>query len=170
MKFSGLLHSLALCGAVLALTGCLTSKKSTVKETQTTNASGVVSTTFATNSVITVNQAALDLEAGVLQGVTSLAVTITLQKDPAALEPIQDAQTALSGLINGATTNSISQIMEVAGAKNATLQTELAPLVQQASELEQQLIGKYGATIAGEISLAQAKALNLGITAALPKK
>lgn len=157
-------------GVGFIIAGCMTSKTSTVTGTSTTNAAGVVTTIYATNTVTTVNQANLDIDALGLQSIVSIAVTVTVQKDPGALQPIKDIQAALTGIINGANTNSVTQILAVAGQNNAALQAEIAPLVTQASAFEQNLIVKYGTQVGGQISLAMAKAALAGIGVGLAGK
>jgi hypothetical protein len=142
----------------------MTSKTTTV--TQSTNSAGAV--TSATNVVVTVNQANLALDCAGIQAATGIAVSLTLQKDPAAKPEIQNIQTALSGILNGAGTNSVNQIATLIGSsKNAAVVANLTPVVNSMSSLEQSMIAKYGAAVGGQFGLAIATAISNGINSGL---
>ena len=158
MKMKHVLCVLAL--AAMLPTGCMTSKQSTV--TESTNSAGFVS--YQTNDVTVVNQANLALDCAGIQAAMGLAVSMTLQKDPGAKPEIQNIQTALTGILNGANTNSVKQIATLIGSStNAVVAANLTPLVVTMSTLEQSLIQKYRATTGGQIGLAIATAINNGI-------
>jgi hypothetical protein len=153
LTFSLALASLALCA------GCLTSKQTSV----TQGASGPV-----TNTVTVVNQANLLLDSSVLQGATAIAVSVAVQKDPSVVPALKDAQTALTGILNGASTNSASQILSTLGqSSNPALAAEITPLVGTVSGLEQSLLAKYGTNVTGQITIALAKAVNAGFATGL---
>jgi hypothetical protein len=147
--------------------GCLTDKTSSV--TATTNTQfGVTTTNYATNTVVTVNSNALALDCAGIQSLTGLGVSVAIQEDPKAKQIIQNIQTALSGVLNGAGTNTVLQIQSLIGSSgNAAVTSNLAPVVNSLSSLEQTLVKKYGATVGGQIGLALATAVNVGITAGL---
>jgi hypothetical protein len=145
-------------------TGCMTSKQSTV--TEATNSAGVIS--YQTNVVTVVNQANLDLDCAGIQAATGLAVSMALQKDPAAKPALVNIQTALSGILQGANTNSVKQIATLIGSStNPAVAANLTPLVSTMSTLEQSLIQKYGASTGGQIGLAIATAISNGINSGL---
>jgi hypothetical protein len=132
-----------------------------------TNSAGVI-TPASTNTVI--NQAALDFDASALQGGATLALSYIIPKDPGIVPDLRIAQTSLSAILNGATTNTVSQVLTLLGqSSNATLSTNIAPLVAQGNAYEQSLIAKYGAANAGKVTLALAGALNNALVATLPK-
>lgn len=147
---------------ILENTGCT----STSTVTESTNSAGVV--TSVTNTITTVNEAALLLDTSILQGATAIAVSTIVQKDPSAVPALKQAETALGEVLGGATTNSTQQILTALGqGSNATLTAEIAPLVGTISGLEQTLLQKYGATVSGEITIAIAKAVTSGFAVGL---
>jgi len=153
--------------SVCLITGCLTSKTTTVTP-GSTNSLGVV-TSPVTNTVTTVNTVNLTLDASVLQAVTATAVSIAIQKDPAAAPILQNVATALGGILNGASTNTTAQVIALLGSNNnnAAIATELGPLINIVSAEEQTLLSKYGLTVSGQITLAIAKAVDSGFIVGL---
>lgn len=151
------------CFLIAALTGCLTSKTQTV----TTNPNG----TFSTNTVTTVNQANLALDSAGLQSLTSISVSLLVNKDPGLVAPLRDAQTALDGILNGSNPQSEAQVVAMLNAKgDKDLTTEITQLQQAVSQLEQDLLKKYGATVAGEVSVALTRAVERGLRVGLAGK
>jgi len=139
----------ALVGALLALpAGCMTSKT-------------------ATGATI-VNTNNLALDCAIIQSAAAIGTSVAVQKDPTVVPILQNVQVALGGVLNGANATTTAQALQLIGASsNPTLGQEVAPLIGMASALEQQLLAKYGAGGAGQISLAIARALYSGITAGL---
>jgi hypothetical protein len=158
-KFSKILStSCALVATSLIFVGCLTSKTTTTNPT---------TGTVTTNTVV--NQANLLLDTSILQGATSIAVSVAVQKDPSVVPALQNVQVALTGILNGANTNTTSQVLAVLGkSSNPTLVTEITPLINTVSGLEQSLLAKYGTNVSGTITLAIAKAVDAGLIASLP--
>jgi hypothetical protein len=154
--------SLLLAAGLLltSLTGCLTSKN------VTTNPDG----TLTTNTVVNTGQ--LTIDCAVVQLNTAIGVSFAVQKDPAIIPTLKDVSAALDGILHGATTNSANQILALVdkGNKNPVISANIGPVVQQASDLEQQLVKKYGATASGQIVIAVATAFNAGLTAGLAGK
>jgi hypothetical protein len=160
----------ALCGACCCalIAGCMTSKTTTVTPAATNTVNGVTTTNFTTNVVVTVNQATLALDCAGIQAAAGLAVSLTVQKDPAAKPILQNIQTTITGVLNGAGANSVSQIAGLfGGSGNAAVVQNLTPVVNQMSSLEQSLVAKYGATVGGQITIAILNALNNGIAQGL---
>lgn len=153
-------------GAIMTMlqSGCATSSEKVV--TPYTNALGQI--VYVTNTLVTVNQAVLDIEAGAVTDLASFATSEAIKKDPSAKPILIKIQTGLTGVINGAGTNSTAQIIGLfSNSGNATITSEFAPVVTKVSQIEQSLITKYGSTVAGQIILAFAKALLAGITQGL---
>lgn len=151
-------------GLALILCGCATTKTTSV--TSSTNALG--QTIQTTNVVVAVNQANLALDCAGIQAATGLAVSIALQQDPSARADVLNVQATLNGILKGADSNSVAQITSLLKSSgNAAVTRNLAPLVSQASSLEQSLVAKYGTTVGGQIALAVANAINAGITSGL---
>lgn len=142
--------------------GCLTSQE-TVLSPAGTNAQGTVS--YATNVVTVVNTNALAVDCLAIQTATSLAVAAAEAEDPALAPALADARIALGGLLNGANSNSVPEILGAVGTTNAAFASVVGPLVADASALEQTLKSKYGASISGQIVIAilQAVAQGLGV-------
>jgi LysM repeat protein len=149
--------------AVVALTpGCLTSKKQVV--------TGTTATGFTPHTVVTVNQAVLDADCLVVKVVATQATQRLAAKGGGTVQTLRDIETALNGIISGANTGSAGQVIKLIGVKPNDTATadEVTQLVKDLSDYEQSLIQKYGATVAGQISLAIAKAVYAGMAAALP--
>ena len=133
---------LLLAGAVAVIcatagggfTGCTTS--SVIATTNT--ATGVV--TLTTNRVL--DQVGLDTTSLVVDAVVGLGLPVIAQEWPASVPDIKDAYTALSGVANGATTNSPSQILSLIGQKQQVpaLSNAVALAVAKLSALEQKLL------------------------------
>jgi hypothetical protein len=154
--------SIPCIGLLLLAVGCMT----TTTVTSSTNAVGVV--TKQTNVLVTVNAANLALDCAAIQTLTGLTVSVTLFKDPSAKVALQDISTAITGIIAGANTNSVSQLAALFGSQtNAAVLANLAPVVSSASSLEQSLLKKYGAVVGAQIGLAIITAVGNGITAGL---
>jgi hypothetical protein len=163
---------MSVMGMVLAaglLAGCMMSKTTTVTPGGTT-AGGVV---FApvTNTVTTVNEANLALDCGVLQGLVAASVSIVVQKEPASIPALKDAELALDGILNGADTNTTAQAIALLGKNsNPVLATEMTTLINTMSVLEQQLLAKYGQNVGGQIALAISQAVYGGFVIGLAGK
>ena len=155
-----------LLAASCLLTGCLTGKVSTITPAST-NSLGII-TGPVTNTVTIVNTNNLLLETAVLQSATAIGVGVAVQKDPSIVQALTDAQIALDGILNGASTNTPAQVAALLGNNsNPTIQGEIMPLITMASVLEQQLLAKYGTTVGGQISMAILRALDRGLAAGL---
>jgi hypothetical protein len=138
--------------SVIAFSGCLTNKTPVITGPSTNSATGVI-TGPTTNEVTTVNEANLTLDASVLQLVGTPALIYALEKDPSARPIVLDIQVALTGAINGANTNVVSEINRLVGGDTA-LQASILPLIQGASSLEQSLLAKYGSVAGVQITQA----------------
>lgn len=157
---------LCLAPLLMFTSGC----KTTSTVTPTTNTvTGVV--TLTTNTVQVVDPVALSLAVAGSEGITAIAVTTVVKKDPGAIPVLKDAQTALTGVLTGASASSTSQVLATLGQSNdATLSAAMTPIIQQISVLEQGLIARFGAQAGGQITLAIASAVNAGITVGLAGK
>jgi hypothetical protein len=163
-------NSLLLTTALLAIAsftaGCLTSRTTTVTP-GTVNADGTTNAAV-TNTVVTVNEANLAIDCSILTTTTSLAVSLAAQDDPKVVPALKQAQIALDGVLNGANPNTTTQILNALGGKlNPTAAGNITGIVSSASSLEQNLLKKYGASVAGEITLAIARAIDDGLTQGL---
>jgi len=146
-------------GLTLIASGCLTSR------TVTSNPNG----TFTTNVVV--NQAQLTIDCAVIQVNTAIGVSIAVQKDPSIIPTLKDVSLTLTGILQGANTNSAAQILALVNEKNnPVIKDNIGMVVSQASNLEQQLLAKYGANAHGQIVIAIATAFNSGLTAGLAGK
>lgn len=147
--------------------GCMTS--STPVVTSSTNSAGLV--TLMTNTVTTVNQANLALDSAILQGAVTVYLSVAVNKDPSIVPALKDAQLGLTGVLNGANTNSVSQILTaLKQSSNPTLAAAMAPIVNDISVYEQAMLAKYGTTVSGQISIAFAQAVNGGLAVVLVGK
>ena len=174
MKRSYSALSIPLFGAELcamaAVAGCMTTKQITPAAPASTNATtGVVTaaTPAVTNTVV--NQANLALDCMVLQGATTLAVSVVAAKDPSVVPALQLAAQGLTGIAAGLnTTNTSAEIVSALGGASTVAETAaVTALVSEANTLRLYLVGKYGATVAGQIGLAIDAALANGFTAGL---
>ncbi|MEN6533327.1 MAG: hypothetical protein ABFD89_06665 [Bryobacteraceae bacterium] len=149
---------IAFIGA-LALCGCMTSKTTTVTP------GGV------TNTVVTVNQANLALDCGVIQGITAGAVSVIVAKEPSSVPILKDAALSLDAALNGANTNTTAKVLTLLGENNnPVLAAEVTSLLGTVSSLEQQLLVKYGQKVGGQITLAITRAIYGGIEIGLAGK
>lgn len=149
--------SVALAGL---LTGCLLSKTQTV--------TGSAATGFTTNTVTTVNEGNLAIYTTTIRGATALSARIVLTHNKALAQPLQDAQTALTGIINGSNPQTVSQVLEMLKAQNDPILTrEATDLVTLASQLEQKLLSQFGQSAVGEITLKLAQAASDGLSLGL---
>ena len=154
----------ALCAGLLALAGCISGCMTTKTPVVTPGVNGGPPTT---NIVVTVNQANLAMDCAGIQAATTIAVS-EVASNQQAVAILTDFNLVLSGIINGANSNSVPQVMALLGKNgNAAIQQEITPLVAAASQLEQQLLNKYGATVSGQITIAIAKAVSNGIAVGL---
>lgn len=153
----------AVCLSAAFITGCVLGKKTTV----TTNPNG----TFTTNTVVVVNEANLALDSAALQAATAIgvnAVRIQTKNDPGVIQAMKDAKTALDGILMGASQQTTDQVLALLKANgNPALQQQVTSLVQTISALEQGLLQKYGATVAGEITLSILKSVDAGLAIGL---
>jgi hypothetical protein len=164
LKSLPLITAAALLIGCSLLPGCMTSKVTTV--THPTGGTGTV-----TNTVTVVNTNNLILDASVIQAAVATGVSVAIQKDPSTIPAFKDAQMALDGVLNGSNTNTTAQVLALLGNdSNPTIASEVTPLISVASSLEQQLLAKYGSGVAGQISLAIAKAVDAGLIVALQGK
>ena len=146
---------LILVAALASVTGCVTSKRQVV-------------TNGVTNTVVVVNEANLAFDAAGLQAATAVAVNAVLARDPSAVGPLKTAQTVLAGVLNGTSPQTTAQVIALLKAQNnSALNQEMTTLVGEISALEQKLLAQYGATVAGEISVALTKAVYSGLTVGL---
>lgn len=146
----------------LVTTGCLTSRKQVVTSTP----SG-----FTTNYVTTVNEGNLALDAGVLQASAAIAVNAALiqtHNDPQVISALKNAKVALDGILGGTSQQTTQQVVDLLKANgNPALVAQVTSIVNAVSALEQQLLAKYGTTVAGEISLEILKSLDAGLAVGL---
>ena len=155
--------------AALTFMGCMMSKTTNV----TTGGLGTNGVPFGpvTNVVITVNQANLTLDCGVIQGIAASAVSIVAQKDPNSVPVLKDIELALGGILNGADTNTTAQAIALLGKNNnPVLAIEMTSLINTMSALEQQLLAKYGQKVGGQIALAISQAVYGGFVIGLAGK
>lgn len=158
-KLVSLLSAAVLAVAILSVipftSGCLTSKQTTV-------------TNGVTNTVTVLNQAALDGYSLLAQvAATEVAQTI-VAKNPGATNVIQDIEVSLNGVISGANTSNVSQLIKLVGANNPASAAQLTALANTVSAYEQALVQKYGSTIAGQIAISFAKSINAGLGIIVP--
>jgi hypothetical protein len=146
--------------AVLVTTGCVTSKVSKVDPN-----------TGQTNIVVVVNEANLLLDSAVLQAATAIginAVRIQTKNDPGVIQALKNAKVALDGIISGANPQTTDQVLAILRTNgNAALEQQVSSLVQTASALEQQLLAKYGKSVAGEITVSILKSIDAGLAIGL---
>ena len=148
----------ALALLVAVTTGCLTSRTQTV--------SGGV-----TNTIVTVNAANLALDSAGIEAVTSIAVSTVVAKDPSVIPALKNAKTVLDGILNGSSPQTTAQVLAMLQAQNnASLSNEITSLVSSVSTLEQNLLAKYGESVAGQISVALTKAISAGLAVGLAGK
>lgn len=149
----------------LVLTGCLTSKNSTV--------SAGPNGTTVTNTTVTVNQANLSIESTLVQVAAAVAVTTVLStthNDPNVLQALKNAQVALGGIMNGTNPQTTAQVVELLKAQgNQALTDQITSLLTSISTAEQNLLNQLGAgsNVAGQISVALTKAVYSGLTVGL---
>ena len=146
-----------------AVAGCMTTKKQVVG----TDSSGA---TF-TNTVTVVNEGNLALDATGVQVATAIAVNTVLVQtkyDPQVLQALKNAKTALDGILTGVNSETSQQVVAMLKLQNnASLSSQVDTLLQAISAAEQNLLAKYGATVAGEITVAMVKAVDAGLTVGL---
>ena len=96
----------------------------------------------------------LAVDATVAIGLPAIA-----QADPATVPAIQDAYVALNGVVNGANTNSASQVLALIGqkAQNPAVGALVSNVVSKLSSWEQAEVGKLGTNQWGTIVLAEAR-------------
>jgi hypothetical protein len=146
--------------AIAAFTGCLTSKTSTV----TPNGTGG----FTTNTVTTVNEANLALDSAGLQSLVAISTSILIDNDTNLIPILYRAHVALDGILNGSNPQTTAQVLAMLKAQNnPDLTTEITSLLASVSQLEQDLLKKYGSSVAGEISVALVRAVDRGIVVGL---
>ncbi|MDE2101119.1 MAG: hypothetical protein KGL39_27980 [Patescibacteria group bacterium] len=151
---------MVLVAGMLGLAGCMTSKVTSV----TANGSGG----FSTNVVTVVNTNNLILDSAAFQGATAIAASIAIEKDPGVVPALKQAQIALDGVLNGASTNTVQDVLtSLKIQNNPVLNQQVSSLLAAASSLEQQLLAKYGVSVAGQITLSLAKAADAGLMLAL---
>ncbi|HEV2350837.1 MAG TPA: hypothetical protein VG028_13430 [Terriglobia bacterium] len=162
------LLSVLLGASLLAgLSGCMTRKVTS------TNVTGDAVTGFTTNTVtITqVNTNNLILDSAVFQGAVAIGVTAAISathQDPGVISALKNAQTALDGVLNGSNPETTAQVLTMLKANgNPALVQEINSLIASASALEQDLLVKYGAGVAGQITTALARAADAGLVVAL---
>jgi len=127
-----------------------------------------VSPAGVTNTVTLVDTNALALDAAVLEGATAISVNLIVQKDPAVVPALKDAQLALNGVLNGSNAQTTQQVLNLLKAgNNPAVASEVTSLVGVVSSLEQKLLGNYGAEAAGQITIALARAALGGIITGL---
>lgn len=151
-------------------TGCLLSHTATVTPGGTNSVTGVY-TGPVTNTVTTVNEANLALDSAALEAVASIAVSTVVSKDPSVIPVLKNAHTILDGILNGSNPQTTAQVLAMLKAQNnPTLTSEVNSLIGAANTLEQSLLAKYGQGVAGEITMALAKAINAGLATGLAGK
>lgn len=154
------LTAILLAVSAIAFTGCLTSKTQTV--------TGTAATGFSTNTVTTVNEANLALDSAGLQSMTAISVSMLVNKNAGLVPPLKNAQVALDGILNGSNPQTTAQVLAMLKAQNnADMTTEITSLVTSVSQLEQDLLKKYGASVAGEITVALVRAVDRGLIVGL---
>lgn len=130
--------SLALLVSGLAGGGCTTTEKEVSASTNTVT--GQV--TLTTNEVKVLNQAGLDTASLVVDSVVGIGLPVIAQEWPATVPDIQTAFVAISGIANGATTNSPAQVLALIGSKQQVpaLANAVTLAVNKLSALEQKLL------------------------------
>jgi hypothetical protein len=132
-----------LCGIWLT-NGCATTKTPVVTP-RSTNAAGIV-TGPTTNQVVSVNQAVFSGECLAISTAVGLGLPIVVQYDPSIKPDLHIAYVSLSGILNGASPNSASQIIAALGksATNAATSAAISNLTTVLSAWEQSELKKYG--------------------------
>jgi hypothetical protein len=89
----------------------------------------------------------------------SIGLPAIAQADPTTVPAIQDAYVALNGVVNGANTNSASQVLALIGlkAQNPAVSALVSNVVAKLSIWEQDEVGKLGTNQWGTIVLAEAR-------------
>jgi len=163
----GAIASVLLVGSLcVGITACMTSKVVSVTPGGTNAQGGVFSPVTNTVTIVDTNNLALDCLG--IQGLVAGATVGARMAATNAIPALQDAQTALGGLLDGANAGSVQQILEALGkSDDASLASAFAPIVTTASTIEQALLAKYGTTVAGQISIAITRAVYNGISLGL---
>jgi hypothetical protein len=129
-------------------------------------------TSSSSNGITTVNTNNLILDCGVLQGLVTAGAKVALA-DPKisvnARTAMTDINVIIAGVISGASTNSPTQIAALISGQvtDPQLATDIAPVVNFLSGLEQNALARYGSENWEIIGIAMAKAIGAGITQAL---
>jgi hypothetical protein len=156
--------SLALTAVLaLAVSGCAWHKATSV----TANGSGG----FSTNVVYSINTNNLNLQKTIIAAGTTEAVTLTLsatKNDPTIVQALKNAQVALDGILHGSNQLTREQVIAILKAQNnPTLSQQVDQLLQTISGYEQQWLVQFGASVAGQISVAYTEAVYSGLTVGL---
>ena len=81
---------------------------------------------------------------------------------------LQDVALALTTILNGASTQTASQILTLAGSRDANLNAQLAPLISLVSAVESKyLLPLAGTSAYGYVSIRVAQSLQTMVTGAL---
>jgi hypothetical protein len=168
-SLSPLLVLTSLVALAVALPGCMTSKQVTPASPASTNQFGVVTPASPAVTNTVVNQGNLALDCMVLQGATTLAVSVVAAKDPQIVPSLQLAAQGLMALAQGANvTNTSAQIVFALGGQSTVAEMQaVTALVSEANTLRLYLLGKYGSTAGVQIGLALDGALANGFAAGL---
>lgn len=162
-----LLFGIGCLAMAVAIGGCMTSRVVTITPGGTNATTGSI-TGPATNTVTIVNTNNLQLDCLAIQGLAAGATVGARLADTNTIPYLQDAQTAMGGLLNGASEGSTAQILDALGQSgNTNLATAFAPVVAAASSIEQGLLAKYDTSVAGQISVAITRAVYNGISLGL---
>lgn len=144
-------------------TACMTQKVPVV--------TGSAATGFSTNMVTEINTANLALDSAALQGATAIAVNLVLTQtkhDPGVVQALKNAHIAIDGILVGASQQTTAQVLEMLKIQNnAALSAQATSIMNAASALEQQLLAKYGASVAGQISIEILKSVDAGLAVGL---
>ena len=145
--------------------GCVAQKH------QVVTGSGTTGDPFTTNTVWQVNTNNLLLDSAILSVGTSVAVNTAINgshNDPGVIAALKNAQVGLGGILNGTNPQTTAQVVEILKAQgNPALVQQVTDMTGAISGLEQQLLAKYGVTVAGQISVALTKAVYSGLTVGL---
>jgi hypothetical protein len=117
-------------------------------------------TNTGTNGVVTINPVVFNAECAAITGTVAIGLPLLTQYDPKIVPDLHIAYEALNGIVNGASTNSASQIIGLIGktGTNAAVASQITSLTASLSNWEQAEIKKYGATATGTVVLGEAQA------------
>src|SRR6516225_393074 len=153
-----------LIAAAIITAGCVASRQQVITPNP-------VGGGFTTNVVWVVNTNNLIVDSAAASVVTAVAVNAAIigsHNDANVVQALKNAQTALGGILQGATFQTRQQVVEILRAQgNPALTEQVNQLVDALSSLEQDMLQKYGQTVAGQISVSLTRAVYTGLNTGL---